>query len=137
MSKNAYISCDYQDREMDIVNNITRSLCKEGYIVEFTPQQGIGSFHESIANAIERCDVFISVFSTCYFENSWLNIEFEFTTCLKKARKHILSGNHTKLRPLMLGVLLDEHELPALVKGQIKKNLKLIKNEIELKKYIE
>lgn len=103
MSRYAYISCDFNERDLEQVKRICGFLQGSGCVIQFAPSPG-WSFYRVLEEAIERSDVFLAVIGMGYSTSTWLNHELYYAYNLQRTR--------FTPRPRLFGLRIEGYEIP-------------------------
>ncbi len=103
MSRHVYISCDFEERQLEQVKELCGFLQASKCVIQFAPSSG-GSFYRLLEESIERSDAFIAVVGAGYDCSTWLNHELHYAFNLKRMRM--------SPRPRLFGLRVQDYELP-------------------------
>jgi hypothetical protein len=105
MSRYVYISCDENEKKLEIVRNICLFLQEPGCVICFAPISSWHCFYRGIEDSIDRCDAFIAVCGLSRTVSTWLAFELDYASALKRFRM--------SKRPRVFVLRLENYELPA------------------------
>lgn len=106
MSKNIYISCDPEERNLEQVKSLCTFLQESSHLLNFAPLPKEGFLYPKVEYKIERCDVFVAIIGAGYGYDcsTWLNHELLYASILRRHR--MIS------RPRMFGLCIENYKLP-------------------------
>ncbi len=104
MNKNIYISCAFNERDLEQVKSLCVFLQESSCLINFAPSSKEGNLYSQVEDRIERCDIFIAIISAGYDCSTWLNHELLYASILRRYR--MVS------KPRMFGLYIENYILP-------------------------